>query len=220
MKKLAVIFALVLSLTFITGCHGLHFGKGVAGSGVRKTEKRIVAEFKGVDVGGAYDVEVVAQQERSIEIEGDDNILPLIKTEVKSGTLHVYSDKSFNVKQPIKLKITTPDVQSIDLSGASTARITNIKNDRLEIDVSGASTVIIKGETQILKIDSSGASKIDADNLKARAVNVSVSGAGTANVYATEELTADASGASTIIYSGEPKIVNKNDSGASSITKK
>lgn len=221
MKKLAVIFGLALSLTLITGCHGLHFGKGIAGSGVRKTEKRIVADFKGIDVGGAYEVEIVAQkQEQGIELEGDDNILPLVKTEVKNGTLHVWSDEPFNVKNAVRLKIAAADVQAMNISGACKVNVQNIKTDRFELNVSGASDVTMQGETTSLKIDSNGASKVDSEKLTARAANVTTNGAGTTRVYVSEEMTAKASGASKIIYSGDPKVVNKKDSGASKITKK
>lgn len=221
MKKLAVIFGLALSLTLITGCHGLHFGKGIAGSGVRKTEKRIVADFKGIDVGGAYEVEIVAQkQEQGIELEGDDNILPLVKTEVKNGTLHVWSDEPFNVKNAVRLKIAAADVQAMNISGACKVNVQNIKTDRFELNVSGASDVTMQGETTSLRIDSNGASKVDSEKLTARAANVTTNGAGTTRVYVSEEMTAKASGASKIIYSGDPKVVNKKDSGASEITKK
>jgi hypothetical protein len=221
MKKLAIIFGLALSLSFITACHGIHFGKGVAGSGVRKTEKRIVSDFKKIEIGGAYEVEVVAgQQQQNLELEGDDNILPLINTEVKNGTLYINSNRPFNVKNAIHIKIAAADVQGMDISGACNVSAKNIKTDRFEINASGASDVKVQGETTSLKIESNGASDIDAEKMTARSVNVSVSGAGTTRVNATEELTADASGASKIIYSGEPKVVNKKDSGASSITKK
>jgi hypothetical protein len=221
MKKLAIIFGLALSLSFISGCKGIHFGKGIAGSGIRKTEKRVVPDFKKVEIGGAYEVEVIAsQQQQSLELEGDDNILPLIKTEVKNGTLYIHSDKPFNVQKPIRVKISASDIQTMDISGACDVNAKNIKTDRFEINASGASDVKVQGETTSLKIDSNGASNIDAEKLTARSVNVSTSGAGTTRVNVTEELTANASGASSIIYSGEPKVVNKKDSGASSITKK
>ena len=222
MKKLAVIFGLALSLTLITGCHGIHFfGKGVAGSGVRKTEKRVVSNFKRIEVGGAYKVEIVAQQsEQGIELEGDDNILPLVKTEVSGDTLHIGSDEPFNTKKAIVVKIAASDVQGLNISGACDASAKNIKTDRFDMNVTGASDIIVQGETTSLKISSRGASKIDAENLTARSVNVSTSGAGKTRIYASEELTADASGASTITYSGDPKVVNKKDSGASTITKK
>lgn len=220
MKKIAVIICLI-SLSFATACHGIHFGKGIAGSGVRKTEKRVVSDFKEIQIGGAYELEVVAQQEtQGIEIEGDDNILPLIKTEVRNGTLYVESDRPFNVKKAIRVKISAMDIRGLDISGACNAEVKNIKADRFELNVSGASDINIQGETTSLKIDSNGVSKINAEKLTARSVNVSTSGTGTTRVYATEEITADASGASSITYSGDPKVVNKKDSGASSITKK
>ena len=83
MKK-AVLF-LSLTMLMLSGCK---FNK-VSGSGAMKLDKRSVPAFKSVDISGAYEVEIVAQKEQSVEIEGDDNLLPLIKTEVKNGVLEI-----------------------------------------------------------------------------------------------------------------------------------
>ena len=63
----------------------------------------------------------------------------------------------------------------------------------------------------------SGASKVDTTDLHAARAKVSSSGASRAYVYATEEVSADLSGASSVTYYGEPKTVNKQVSGASSV---
>ena len=60
------------------------FGRGVKGSGVLITEKRELSGFKGVDVGGIFQVEVTAQKDFAVEVSGDDNIVPMVKTYVST----------------------------------------------------------------------------------------------------------------------------------------
>ena len=88
---------LLLPLTLIplTAC-GVSIdwdGPSVAGSGAVTTDTRTVSAFERVDVGGEYDVVIRVGTTRSVVIEGDDNLLPLIRTEVREGTLHIDSEK-------------------------------------------------------------------------------------------------------------------------------
>lgn len=217
MKRTVCLLALALMMT---GCGALKWSrKGMAGSGVIKTEKREVAAFSSVDVSGAYEVEIVCQKQPGLEIEGDDNILPLVQAYVKNDTLYITSEKSFSVKRAIKVRITTNNIAGISSSGASQITIDGVKNEQLVIETSGASKIDAAGETKSVEIESSGASKVDVRGLRAARVKVSLSGAGHANVYASEEVNADVSGAATVTYYGEPKVVNKSVSGAGSINK-
>lgn len=218
MKK--IIFLLALSL-LLAGCGYMNkMTKGVAGSGVRKGEKRDVAPFTSVDVSGAFEVEIVAGKDRSLELEGDDNILPMVTTEVSNGKLRVSNQTSFSVKRPVHVRITTPDIEELSASGANDVTLSEVKNEKLRIETSGASKIRAAGETKTLDVQMSGASNVDTLDLRAQKVTVDSSGAGHASVYASEELNAEASGASSITYTGDPKVVNRKDSGASSISKK
>jgi hypothetical protein len=218
MKKTVCLLALLLVMT---GCGKyMKWGnKGTSGSGVVKTEKRDIGAFTSVNVSGAYEVEIVCQKQPGLEIEGDDNILPLVNAFVKDNTLYIESARSFNVKRAIKVRITTGNLEGLSSSGASKITLEGVKNEQLVIETSGASRIDAAGETKSLEIESSGASKVDVQELRASRVKVSLSGAGRANIYATEELNADVSGASQVTYYGEPKVVNKSISGAGSINK-
>ncbi len=217
MKK--IVFLLLL-VSFGAGCHISGIGKGVRGSGNRVTEKRDVSGFLAIEVSGAYEVEITAQKERSLEITGDDNILPLVTTEVRGNVLHISSTKSFSIDRPVTLKITVPDLEGISTSGASKIVASNIKNAELDIDSSGASKISVTGETKRLKIGTSGASNIEAKDLHAEKVSVQSSGAGYVSVYAAEQLDASASGAARIDYYGNPANVNPEASGAASVNKR
>jgi hypothetical protein len=195
-------------------------GDQVVGSGVSKVEKRNVPSFTSIDLSGALEVEITAQKDLSVEIEGDDNILPLIKTEVKGGVLTVSNSESISTKSKLRLRISVPNIDGISSSGASDIVASGIKSDDFRIDTSGASNLQISGETKTLELDMSGAGEVDAKDLRAQKVTVTSSGAARGNVYASEELRASVSGAGNINYYGNPKVFNEDKSGAGTITKR
>lgn len=212
----------LLFATLLTGCgHMKGFDRDqVSGSGVIKTEKRTISAFNAIDTSGAFDIEIACQKEPSLELEGDDNLLPLIKTEVRGNTLYINSEKSFSVKKNLRVRISVTNIEGISSSGAGNLRVAAVKNEKLKIDSSGASNIEISGETKRLDMDLSGASKVDTESLRAERVTIDMSGAGKANVYASEELNAEVSGVGSVTYTGDPKVVNPKVSGVGSVSKK
>ncbi len=230
MKKIGFIIFIIALIIGVTFANFFAWGKtsakifnfsvnfgGVKGSGNVQTEKRSVADFKAIEVGGVFEVEVVAQKEFSVEVEADDNLLPLIKTEVRDGTLEIRTEKRISTRQRIRVRISAPDIENLQVSGASKLSLTNLKNDSLKVDASGASKIKVDGETRNLEVELSGASKLDAENLKSENVNVDGSGASSASVNVSGDLKADLSGASKVTYTGNPRNLEKSTSGASSV---
>ena len=189
------------------------------GSGNVASERREVAEFSKIDVSHVFQVEVTAQSEFGVEVEADDNLLQFIKTEVRGDTLYIDLDQRVKTSNGMKIRISAPDIERVDASGASRVNISNLKNSELAVDTSGASKINVMGETGTLTVDVSGASQIDLGNLSAASANIDASGASFVNVNVANELIADASGASRITYAGSPKI-QKSTSGASSVSQK
>ena len=182
MKKLALALTLVLSLLILSGC------TKVRGSGVRKTEKRDLPAFTSIETSGAFEVEVNCQKPASFEIEADDNIVPLIKTEVRNGVLHVSNTKSYSTSGGIVMRITVPDLESVRSTGAGKFRVSDVKNENFEVRSTGAAQVVVAGQSKSVKISSTGAGKIDAHNLRASNADVNVTGAASVEVHATDEL--------------------------------
>ena len=219
MKKLLCAASLSITLLFaFSGCR--HVGKGIQGSGVRKTEKRDLGTFKTIETTGAYEVQITCQQAASFEIEGDDNILRLIRTEVRGGVLRISNDAGYRATKAIVVRISIPDLEGIVSQGAGDIHITNVKNDKLAIRLTGASRIEAAGQTEFLGIMTTGAGKIDAYGLHAKRAEVTVTGAGKADVYASEQLDATVSGVGQVTYDGDPEVVNKHVSGIGSVNKK
>ena len=201
MKKIGIIIFIVAVIIGVTFANAFSWGRtsgkffnvsigfgGVKGSGNVVSEKRDLAGFNAIEVGGVFEVEVVAQKEFSVEVEADDNLMPLIKTEVRNGKLEISSEKSIKSKSALKVRIGAPNIENLEVSGASKLSLANVKNDSLKVDASGASKIQIDGETGNLDVELSGASKLEAENLKSENANVDGSGASKASIFVSGDL--------------------------------
>lgn len=194
--------------------------KGVKGSGNTATDARNASGFKGVDVGGVFQVEITAQKEFGVEVEADDNLLQYIKTDVRNGVLYIETSKKIAPIGPIRVRVNAPEIEHLDVSGVANVTANDIKASEFGIDSSGASKVKVSGEAGTLTVDVSGATKIDAENFQVGDANIDASGASGVTLNVSGELKADASGASKILYTGTPSRVVKSTSGGSRVSPK
>ena len=223
---MALVIGLVVSNMFSFGRatgsffnFSLGFG-GVHGSGNVTTDKRGVSGFRSVDVGGIFQVEITAQKDFAVEVEADDNLLPLITTEVHDGVLTIETAERIKSSNPIRVRVYAPNIDNLEVSGVANVTVNDLKNSSLSVGSSGASKIKIAGETAKLTVETSGASKIDAEGLKAVDASIDSSGASHVNVNVSGELRTDLSGASKVVYSGTPANIEKKTSGASSVSQK
>ena len=218
MKKTLLLMSLLLLTSLVAGCHNGILNR-VSGSGNREKQKRNVASFSSISYNGAFDVDIVCQQPVSLEIEGDDNILPLVGTEVSNNVLHIKSLRNYSASEPIKLKISVPNLEGIAVNGAGKIEVSGMKNEKFEIDANGAPTIRVSGETKLVDIDANGAGKIDTHKLRASKAIVDTKGVSKVDVYAADQLDVTVSGPSHVTYQGEP-VVNKTINGPGSVEKK
>lgn len=210
---------LLLALIFLfAGCH-YQIHDEIRGSGVRMKQKRDVASFTSIATEGAFDIDVVCQKQPSVEVEADDNLMPLVTTEVSNNVLHIRSNRSYSVNDPIKVTIAVPNLEGISTSGAGKLEIAGLQNEKFEIDANGATTIKVAGETKLLDIDTNGAGKIDAHKLRATRGVVEAKGVARVEVNVTEQLEVTVSGPSQVTYQGDP-VVNKTVNGPGSVKKK
>jgi len=164
----------------LAGCGLIILNPNVKGSGTVKTEKRSLASFNSLDVNLVGSIQVRSQGQQNVEISGDDNIIPLITTEVKNNTLYIRPSKGYNPQQKLKIIISTPDIKSFVFDGVGEANLSNVKNDRVEIVVSGVGSLSASGETKEADITLSGVGSVDAKNL--HSVNAKVNSSGVVDI--------------------------------------
>ena len=207
---------------------------------------RKLGKFTGIDVSGAIDLYIAQGKEDAVAVSaGNNEQVNYIKTEVKNEVLHIYfASKGLNWRKwtqgKIKAYVTVSDLKRVEASGACNVKTTNtIKSDALEIELSGASdlngsidvgslvirlsgasVLSLNGKSASTNINCSGASAVKSYDLITDNAKIIASGASSVRIQVAKELTANASGASSISYKGNCTQKEIISSGASSIKHK
>lgn len=216
-RSLPAAAALLLSF----GC----YGEVVRGSGRPGRQTRDLAPFEGVEVGGGIHVTVITGPRRAVEIEADDNVLPLIETRVDGGKLKIRfrrhgniwnsGDINVTVQQPSFSSLeaaggasiqadlgSTPDL-SLDASGGAVILARGVEARSLAVSVSGGGRLELAGSADRLRLECSGGARLKAGKLRARVVQVDGSGGCTGQIEASEMVRGQLSGGCQLHVTGK-----------------
>lgn len=240
MKKATFfISALCISLLLLNSCM-YPFAGSISGDGNVKIEPRDIGEFNSIEASNGLHVFITFGQPVALEVEADENLHDVIKTEVTSGTLRIFSEKNIRNAKAKNIRISVPSLEDIEVSSAADVQGENkLEADRLNISVSSAgelrletiakeldvdassnASLELKGEAQEMDADVSSAGTIDADRLLVKFCRVSASSAGNASVWVSDEIIAEASSAGNIRYKGDPTNKKIDTSSAGSVTQR
>jgi hypothetical protein len=226
-SMLRVLLPVLIAASLAFGC-GMSVdwgGPAVAGSGVRSSVTRAAAAFDRVDVGGEYDVVIHVGAAPSVVLEGDDNLLPLIRTEVRDGTLHIDSDEDLRSREPIRIAIGVAALNGVHSGGSSDVAVRDVRSEGFDASVSGSSELTADGDFGDLSASISGSGEItmsgtadgidgrvsgsgglDLLEVRARSARVDLSGSGGATVQVSDRLDAKISGSGDVRYRGQPAV--------------
>lgn len=209
-------------------------------------QERKVGPFNAIEISGAINLYLSQGKEEAVAVSSSEpELLDKIKTIVRNNTLYISLDtkgmswKSWGNNQ-IKAYVTFTDLIKLEASGACNIKsagkmkLDDIKlqlsgasdfNGEIEagsirVDLSGASQASLKGTAEKATYYASGASSIKAFDFAANFCKIDASGASSIRVLVNKEISAEASGASSIQYKGEAMIKDFNSSGASSVKRK
>lgn len=205
------------------------------------TITRTTSDYDAVKFAGSFDYVLVSGTEGKIKIEGEENLLQYIITEVKNGTLSVRTENRINLQtsrnKTIKVTVPFEAIDAVSLSGSGDvwnesvisatnfkASITGSGDVTLEVEataidasVTGSGDLTLKGKTNSLKASVTGSGDYKGSNLSANDVDVSVTGSGDAKVVCHGHLKARVSGSGDIKYTGSPKTEDSKVAGSGSI---
>ena len=180
-----------IAATAVAGCNSI---TGRTGTGAVKTETRQAAPFSKIDVGYGINVTVGIGAAKPLEVRAQENILPIIVTEVQGDTLRIRASSEFNTSEPVDVTIVTPTLTSISLGGGSSAQVTGIAADRLEVTAGGGGSISATGTVGALSLTMTGGAEAALTDLAAKTVNLELSGGSTAALRASDEVSGSASG--------------------------
>jgi hypothetical protein len=207
-----------------SGCGRLssHVFETYSGNGTITTEQRQVGTFQGVEFEGAYEVVLTQGPTTDVRIETDNNLLEHITTTIEKGRLIVSSEGNLSPTKAIKVYITNPNFNAVNVAGSAHVRSTTpITSDKLSFDlagsgdydleihvkklasdIAGSGSIKLTGDAASHSIDIAGSGDLLADSLRTETANVDIAGSGYAKVYVSKRLDASIAGSGNVRYHG------------------
>lgn len=233
MRSLLLVFAITI---FSFSCND----ETINGNGNVVSESRNTGSFTGVKLMGAMNVDIKAGDKQSVEIKGEENILPYIETYIKDGNLVIKykNDVNINTNDDLNIYITTASLKEVEVfgSGDITGEGKFVNDNKMEIGVmgsgdiklevdaplvevktTGSGDIYLSGNTKDITCNSMGSGDIDASDLKAENAKVKTTGSGDIKVFASIKLNCTINGSGSIKYNGGGT-VSSDIHGSGSIT--
>jgi hypothetical protein len=211
--------ALLYELDVLGGASGsTAAGSTTEGSGVSRTQVRVVPSFTGVDLAGSNNVVIRVGGRRSVVVRADDNLLDHVTTEVRSGTLVIANTPgSFTTRSPMAVEIRVPTLRALTLDGSGNIVVEGIDAERLTVRLPGSGTITGSGTAKALDVTVGGSGVVRLTQLVADEARAVVSGSGSIFVTATQALDAAVSGSGVVTYAGGPQDVTTSVTGSGAV---
>jgi len=215
---------------------------GLIGSGNLETEEYAFTNFTKVEISTAFEFEIEYSDSYSINVTADDNVIDRVRISQDGQTLKIRVGGAPTSFRSVTLKalVTMPQLGGLAVSGACSGTVSNFNSTEavsiavsgasrvtgditaadIGFDVSGASTVQLEGSADDMVATVSGACTFNLDDFTVNNANVKISGASTGTINLDGRLDANVSGASTLLYIGDPLMGTIDVSGASTLSKK
>lgn len=203
------------------------------GNGSITKEEIEFGDFTRISIGGNYEVTLIHSNESKVVIESDENLLQYINTEHYENNLNINNVHNLKSTEGIAVDIYYKKLEKIYSTGAS--KIANegilkagelminlsgagaidleIETEKVKVNLTGAGVISLSGETDIQETHISGAGGLEAKELLSNECSINLSGLGGAQVHAAEKLEATITGVGGIIYSGNPKVIERQVTG-------
>lgn len=206
-----------------------------------KKEERQVSGFSEISISVSADVYLSQGDEEKLVLEGDEDALEEIETEVRGDELKIKYKGTFHFGNIDKVKIylTAKDISEINIagsakleaktkitasnldfavSGSGKIRIKDLETNEINASISGSGDIVLGGskKAEELDISISGSGDLDSEELEIGSAEISVSGSGGCKVFVTEELDVSISGSGRVYYKGSP-VVNAKVSGSGKV---
>ena len=205
MRSRMAILALVVAAA---GCGDDLGSERVEGSGTMTSEIREVGGFDRIAVQGFGRVNVEVGPAVSLTVAAEDNVLPLLVSEVDGSTLRLATEPntSFrNIEEPV-YTVTVPALVGVSISGSGDVTVTGLSDDTFTVQISGSGDIHPTGRVDSLDVSINGSGSFHGENLTVADAAIDVSGSGSVVVNASDTLDVSIGGSGSVRYLGDPTV--------------
>ena len=174
------------------------------GNGTEASEQRTVSAFDAIRIEIPAVIHYQPSDTRSLLVSADANLLDIINTEVVDGVLIISAKDNFSTRLPIQIEVSSQTLKQAFMLAGGQLNISNIKEQSLQLRVTGSGNLKVSGESTVLKTELMGSGTIDGQNLVSQNCQLSLQGSGSIYSSCAEQLSAHLLGSGTIAVSGSP----------------
>jgi hypothetical protein len=240
MKKLNSL----LLMTFLTFIYNANAKGPIKITKSFSEEERQVGSFKGVASGGPLTVKITMGDKESVRLEGDQEAIANLTTQVTSGILTIKPKTKWNDwsrkynRTKVTVYITAKKITSLTMSGSGNIEVENsINSPELSATlsgsggitaianvkaftgtISGSGAIKLSGKADDASITLSGSGGFKGKDFTVNDLSAQISGSASIYITANKTIAAVISGSGNIHYSGNP-IVKKTIIGSGNIKK-
>jgi hypothetical protein len=186
----------------------------IQGEGPLVTEPRDSRPFTNVEAGAGIHVVIHVGPAASVVVEAQEDLLPVIATDVSGDTLHVESVDDFTSSEPVTVTVTTPVLEGIHAGGGATVHLDEAVGERLELTVKGGARLTASGSATDVTLQADGGSSVELADLLATRTHVDLDGGATATVSASQVVDGRAGGGARLTVRGDPVVDVQTSGGA------
>ena len=180
----------------------------LSASAADRRETRAVGEFTAIGLAAPVNVHVTQGDAPSLVLEGADEALVQIETEVVGQSLQIRLKRgtrlSWNHK--VVVRVTSKRIDALAISGSGDIVAPALTGESLKVSISGSGDMRIGGKVEGLSASIAGSGDIRAGELDAQRVKVSIAGSGDATVRVRQALTVSVAGSGDVRYYGDPSV--------------
>lgn len=184
------------------------------GSGKVVSQPRQTDAFAAIDDKAAVDLDLKEGPAASVSVDADDNLQPLIRTEVVGGVLVVESGGGWTSRRHPVVHVTAPSLSTVRVLGGGNASLNGLSGKDLSLTLGGAGSLEASGKVGHLRLRTEGTGDAKLDEVEAQDVDVQVNGTGDSLVYADNSVAVVFKGAGNVHYAGRPAhVASQGDGG-------
>jgi hypothetical protein len=200
----------------VVGGTGAAVAQGtLVGSGIIVTEARQLAGFSALDLAAFGRVDVEIADHESVEVETDDNVVGLVRTEVVGGRLVVtMADGTSLLNATLRVRVRAMALDDVIVHGSSDVEIRGLAASRFGLTMRGSGDAAVSGTVDDLRVDIRGSGDVRAVDLVAQQATVRSSGSGDVALHAVRSLDASVDGSGDVTYRGTPETVRRAVAGS------
>ncbi len=209
-------------------------------------ERREVGTFRSVELRYFGQVKLVRGETCGLEIEGDPDVVPKVRGEVRDGVLvlevgenwleRLTSGLLLVANRPLRFHVSMPELDALTVtgsgeidgagwsgtqlrlrvSGQGEVRLSELAYDSVEAVVSGRAEMHLGGKCDEARFNISGSADVFAPELHTNRAEVRIAGQGNVEMHVAERLEVRIAGFGGVRYHGDP-VVKQSISGVGSV---